>query len=389
MKRLLHFRNLKDRDIRAKMKYQDPEKPLRRRRQSDRTESGDLSSSSSTHESYQHSSGISVGGDRDFYIHTISSTDANKTRSSSIDSNASDVFESVTRRMSSPLQSSHHASGVVTASLKIPVQTSSPVKGISSSIPGQNIHFFIHEKPGYNVDTTDIPYIEDSLSSFEAVEENRARIAAHRNSIQNSILLERRRNEQQMSSQRAQPVTITSKCLDEVQKVNTPRPAAGDKHPSKLTLNLKDQPQTVPVELGTKFSLKKSPSDSRHVSTSKIQTSASTGHIQMPSSSSSSSTLKTVRESNYTPSISSIGSVLLRSKTADFERIMSDQTKVLKSTRHIQDKPQAPPNPSVTNVASLKTTSTKKKIASDEVEKRMPIYKRQEIISSVQKTLKK
>lgn len=380
-------RNLKERDIRAKMKYQDPEKPLRRRRQSDRTESGDLSSSSSTHESYQLSSGISVGGDRDFYVHTISSTDANKTRSSSIDSNASDVFESVTRRMSSPLQSSHHASGVVTASLKIPVQTASPVKGVSSSIPGQNIHFFIHEKPGYNVgdNITDIPYIEENCSSLESAEESRARMAAHRNSIQNSILLERRRNEQQ--SQRPQPVTITSKCLDEVQKVQSSARPAGDKHPSKLTLNLKDQSTTTTVELGTKFSLKKSPSDTRHSTVTKIQTSASTGHIQMPQSSTSSSSLKTVRESNYTPSISSIGSVLLRSKTADFERIMSDQTKVHKSSRNaqnVQEKPQAPAAP-----AATKTAPTKKKSISDETEKRVPIYKRQEIISSVQKTLKK
>lgn len=143
------------------MKYQDPEKPMRRRRQSDRTESGDLSSSSSTHESYQHSSGISVGGDRDYYIRTLSSTDANKTRSSSIDSNASDVFETVARRMSSPLQSSHGA-GVVTGSLKIPVQTA----GISSS---SGMHFYLHEKPGHNIgdNITDIPFIEDSGSAFD------------------------------------------------------------------------------------------------------------------------------------------------------------------------------------------------------------------------------
>lgn len=152
------------------MKFQDPEKPLRRRRQSDRTESGDLSSSSSTHESYQHSSGISVSGDRDYYIHTISSNDANKTRSSSIDSNASDVFESISRRMSSPLSS--HGAGVVTASLKIPVQASNaPVTGISSSsgIHGQNIQFYLHEKPGYNIgdNIVDIPFIEDNNSSFE------------------------------------------------------------------------------------------------------------------------------------------------------------------------------------------------------------------------------
>lgn len=162
---------LKERDTRGRMKFQDPEKPMRRRRQSDRTESGDLSSSSSTHESYQHSSGISVSGDRDYYIHTISSNDPNKTRSSSIDSNASDVFESISRRMSSPL-SSAHGTGVVTASLKIPVQASNaPVTGISSSssIHGQNIQFYLHEKPAHNIgdNITDIPFIEDSNSSFD------------------------------------------------------------------------------------------------------------------------------------------------------------------------------------------------------------------------------
>lgn len=158
------------------MKYQDPEKPMRRRRQSDRTESGDLSSSSSTHESYQHSSGISVGGDRDYYVRTISSTDANKTRSSSIDSNASDVFESVSRRMSSPLQSSHGA-GVVTGSLKIPVQSSSQLAGISSTSGGhgQNMHFYLHEKSGHNIGDqySDIPFIEDSGSAFEFPDESK------------------------------------------------------------------------------------------------------------------------------------------------------------------------------------------------------------------------
>lgn len=161
--------------MRTRMKYQDPEKPLRRRRQSDRTESGDLSSSSSTHESHQYSSGIGSGisaGDRDYYIHTMSTDPINKTRSSSIDSNASDVFESVTRRMSSPITSSHGA-GVVTASLKIPVQmqssSSGQVTGITSttsSIHGQNIQFFL-EKPSHIGDNiNDLPFIEDNGSEL-------------------------------------------------------------------------------------------------------------------------------------------------------------------------------------------------------------------------------
>lgn len=72
--------------------------------------------------------------------------------------------------MSSPLSSSHGA-GVVTASLKIPVQASAPVTGISSSsgIHGQNIQFYLHEKSGHNIgdNITDIPFIEDNNGSFE------------------------------------------------------------------------------------------------------------------------------------------------------------------------------------------------------------------------------
>lgn len=160
--------------MRARMKYQDPEKPLRRRRQSERTESGDLSSSSSTHESHQYSSGIGSGisvGERDYYIHTMS-TDANKTRSSSIDSNASDVFETVSRRMSSPITSSSQQQHVVTASLKIPVQMQPSgqlqATGITATTTSgyhgqqQNIQFFL-EKPSHIGDNmTDLPYIEDN-----------------------------------------------------------------------------------------------------------------------------------------------------------------------------------------------------------------------------------
>lgn len=160
--------------MRARMKYQDPEKLVRRRRQSDRTESGDMSSSSSTHESYQMSSGISVGGG-DYYIRTISSADdyqtnANKTRSSSMDSNASsDVFETANRRLSSPF-TSH--SGVVTASLKIPVQVQSAAQ--ATNAVSQNIQFYVQERPPGTSQShhigdhiTDIPFIEETGGSFD------------------------------------------------------------------------------------------------------------------------------------------------------------------------------------------------------------------------------
>lgn len=136
--------------------------------------------------------------------------------------------------------------------------------------------------------------------------------------------------------------------------------------------------------------------------------SSSTGQIS-PNTTTSAAP-KAARESvNYTPSISSIGSNVLRSKTADFERILSDQNKksrissatamalpALQTTHNVQSlQAKIQPPPSVTNInISLKTTSAKKKPSatnsgSEEIEKRMPIYKRQEIISSVQKTTKK
>lgn len=66
--------------------------------------------------------------------------------------------------MSSPLQSAHSA-GVVTASLKIPVQSS------ASNV--QNIQFFVHEKAGHNIGDhiVDIPFIEDNSSSFDFSDE--------------------------------------------------------------------------------------------------------------------------------------------------------------------------------------------------------------------------
>lgn len=139
--------------------------------------------------------------------------------------------------------------------------------------------------------------------------------------------------------------------------------------------------------------------------------SSSTGQIAAGVASTS---VKAMKESNYTPSISSIGSNVLRSKTADFER-MSDQSKksrisaamnlpALQTTHNVQSlqaKIQSPPSPITTNISiSLKTTSAPKKKSEDVTstsvtlpaasERRsVPIYKRQEIISSVQKTAKK
>lgn len=165
-------------------------------------------------------------------------------------------------------------------------------------------------------------------------------------------------------------------------------------------------------------------------STRSIQTSMSTGQMQsaLNAAAAAAAASKAVKESNYTPSISSIGSNVLRSKTADFER-MSDSSKksrisaamnfpALQTSHNVQSlqaKIQSPTNANVTNISiSLKGTSAtapKKKSSvveetapppppstatsssstSSSEKRSMPIYKRQEIISSssVQKTIKK
>lgn len=195
--------------------------------------------------------------------------------------------------------------------------------------------------------------------------------------------------------------------MDEIQTINPQQQQQLTSKSSKEQSSSTSQSQAVQ----SKAPLKKSQVDSKKLSNSarSIQMSSSTG--QIASFASASASVKAVKESNYTASISSIGSNVLRSKTADFER-MSDSNKksrisaanfpALQTSHNVQSlqaKIQSPPIPNVTNISiSLKTTAAPKKksvveepsVAATGVEKRsMPIYKRQEIISSVQKTVKK
>lgn len=176
---------------------------------------------------------------------------------------------------------------------------------------------------------------------------------------------------------------------------------------SSSSTSIKDQAPLTSSSSGlTKIPSKKLISDvKKPLGLSKsISLSSSAGHIS--SISSLSSPAKTVRESNYTPSITNIGSNVLRSKTADFERIV-DQNKKSRTITPLTIQPlqtstsasavsssslkQMPSSQNVTNInISLKTTTASKKKGTDEVvEKRAPVYKRQEIISSVQKSVKK
>jgi hypothetical protein len=67
--------------------------------------------------------------------------------------------------MSSPITS--HGGGVLTASLKIPVQMQAAGITSTSSIHGQqNIQFFLEKPSNIGDNYTDLPYIEDNSSEF-------------------------------------------------------------------------------------------------------------------------------------------------------------------------------------------------------------------------------
>lgn len=228
-------------------------------------------------------------------------------------------------------------------------------------------------------------------------------------------------------------MTITSKRLDEVQTLNSQRDDTRQQqqqYPHVATKLMKDTSLTSMSSTALSSPTSKMPSKKTQIegkktigTTRSIQMSSSAGQIVSSSlstalqsipPSSPPSSIKAVKESNYTPSISSIGSNVLRSKTADFER-MSDSSKksrisaamnfpALQTSHNVQSlqaKIQSPsPNPNVTNISiSLKPTATPKKKSSTSADegsagsggerRSMPIYKRQEIISSVQKSIKK
>jgi hypothetical protein len=92
-----------------------------------------------------------------------------------MDSNSSDIFETSNRRMSSPLTS--HGAGVVTASLKIPVQVQSNTTIQSSSSSRQNVQKHTQENysPSHNIgdNITGIPFIEDSNVNLDCFDDSK------------------------------------------------------------------------------------------------------------------------------------------------------------------------------------------------------------------------
>jgi hypothetical protein len=66
--------------------------------------------------------------------------------------------------MSSPITS--HGSGIVTGSLKIPVQMQATGQTITGGIHGQNIQFYLEKSSHIGDNYSEIPYIEDNGTEY-------------------------------------------------------------------------------------------------------------------------------------------------------------------------------------------------------------------------------
>lgn len=103
----------------------------------------------------------------------------------------------------------------------------------------------------------------------------------------------------------------------------------------------------------------------------------STEIINLPTSMSLVSPNSHHNEPQITPSISNIGGAVLRSKTADFERLLMQNKKSSGSSAASESAAQIQSTDSSTETSATGSTN-----------KRQPIYKRKELISSVQSSKK-
>lgn len=97
-----------------------------------------------------------------------------------------------------------------------------------------------------------------------------------------------------------------------------------------------------------------------------------------------------INEQKWTPSITNIGGAVLRSKTADFERLLGGggSTSVNKGNRTNSavalPSSTIAPSASTTTIPLVLTSSVSASNIGGTSNKKTPIYKRQELISSVQ-----
>lgn len=333
----------------SKMKYQEPENEISRRRRRDKPGS-QTSAPLSLLQSQQPTTAVVATITTKPGTQTISSLMGSGKGRTSISESIMSPPDSPTRRLSSPFVT--HGAGVLTATFQLPVQVQ--MQDVKSTL-------------SLATDLADIPYIEDGVYGGDMASDmtGLSKIYSQRKVLRLtnypiSGRLTKRGSvglvPQRSHSQRQYNEQMVTGSLS--------LGGGGSVYSSAASSQPQDDRPTKPIEKSSSLFAMPSRKESRK---------SSTDGVAMPMTMSLASTHH--NEPQLTPSITNIGGAVLRSKTADFERLLKQNKKSGESGVSIS----ATTDPAHTVTDTTNTSSQVKKQA---------IYKRKELISSVQSSKK-
>ncbi|KAJ6634138.1 Rho GTPase-activating protein 6, partial [Pseudolycoriella hygida] len=274
----------------SKMKYQEPENEISRRRRRDKSGSQPPLSLSLL-QNQQPTTAV---------VASITSKpgtqSVNSTLIGSCHNLISDTPNSPTRRLSSPFVT--HGSGILSASLQLPVHVQ--MQDVKSTL-------------SLATDLADIPYIEDGSEPSPDITE----YLTKRGSVE--LLSQRNRNQQKFDEQ-----TITGSLSLGGPSIYSSVPAQPPNDMKLSTSHSVKYPDHD--ERLNKASIEKSMSAFTIPSRDDVRKASAEGII-LPMAMSLAHSNTHCNEPQLTPSISNIGGAVLRSKTADFERLLLQSKK--------------------------------------------------------------
>lgn len=267
-----------------------------------------------------------------------------------------------------------NANEVLTASLKLPMQkitTINPTTTTTMTTAAAATHM-----PGVlniGVDIPNIPYIEDSDGSSPTIYGSKPFTESGK-----------------AGKKAEEPTTPTRTSFPLLKKKSHYQPQYQNKVPAPFN---KAQPQQKPTKSFQIFGEKSTnPGNS---SGTPVEKSKSAMTLRDKFRTGSVDNTSTTTEPKFTASITSIGGDLLRSKTADFERLLKQQNKNIKPTKADEDlldrsHSAATLDSQLSTKSNLsKHNSNSKSIGGKEPNARLgPIYKRHDVISSATNTKK-
>ncbi|KAG4076822.1 hypothetical protein HA402_009168 [Bradysia odoriphaga] len=325
----------------SKMKYQEPENEISRRRRRDKP-SSQTSAPLSLLQNQQPTTAVVATITTKPGTQTISSlVGSGKGRSSVGEANMNPP-DSPTRRLSSPFVT--HGAGVLTATFQLPVQVQ--MQDVKSTL-------------SLATDLADIPYIEDGVYGGDMASDMSGRLTK-RGSV--GLVPQRSHSQRQYNEQ----MVTGSLSLGggSVYSSASTQPQDDPKQSAKYT-DRDDRP-TKSIEKSSSLFTMPSRKDSRK---------SSTDGTSIPMTMSLASSHH--NEPQLTPSISNIGGAVLRSKTADFERMLMQNKKSGSGSGE-----------SGVSMSATETGHTFTDTNTGGQIKKQPIYKRKELISSVQSSKK-